>query len=137
MFRSQNCERTLVYTYGMDIRTKTTEYEMPPEIAKYLDDRISHIERFLGEESDVARLEVELGRATGHHKHSEYMYFAEFQLMRPGVARVVAHNHEPTVNAAIDNAKEELLRQVQREKRLHTRVWRKGGALAKRLLRLE
>jgi ribosome-associated translation inhibitor RaiA len=50
---------------------------------------------------------------------------------------LVASNHEPTVNAAIDNAKDELMRQLRQDKKLHSRLWRKSGAFAKRLLRLE
>lgn len=121
----------------MEVRTKTSDYQMTPEVSDYLDQRISHIEKFVGDSPVETRIEVELGRATGHHKHSEYSYFAELQLMRPGMPRLVARNHEPTVNAAIDNAKDELLRQLRQDKRLHSRLWRKSGALAKRLLRLE
>lgn len=121
----------------MDIRTRTTDYQMAPETSKYLDERVAHIEKFLGHDAASARLEVEVGKAEGHHKHSDYHYFAEFQLVRPGFPRLVAKNHEPTVNAAIDNAKDELLRQLRQDKKLHARLWRKSGALAKRLLRLE
>lgn len=110
---------------------------MSSEVSDYLDEKVAQIEKSTGEDSALARLEVELGRAAGHHKHSEHMYFAELQLIRPGIPRLVAHNHEASVNAAIDNAKDELLLQLRREKRVHNRVWRKGGALAKRLLRLE
>lgn len=121
----------------MDVRTRTTDYNLTPEASSYLDDRISHIEKFIGSDSATARMEVEVGRAEGRHKHSEYHYFAELQLIRPGFPRLVAHNHEPTINAAIDNAKDELLRQLRQDKKLHARLWRKGGAFAKRLLRLE
>ncbi len=110
---------------------------MTPEISGYLDERLAHIEKHLGAVGDQARMEVEIGRAEGRHKHSEYHYFAEIQLMVPGSARLVARNNEPTINASIDNAKDEMLRQLRREKSLHNRVWRKGGAFAKRLLRLE
>jgi len=121
----------------MEVRVKTTEYQMTPEVSNYLEDKIAQIEKSAGADWAQARIEVEVGRATGHHKHSDYMYFAEFQVLRPGNSRLVATNHEPTVNAAIDNAKDELLRQLRQEKKLHARVWRKSGALAKRLLRLE
>jgi ribosome-associated translation inhibitor RaiA len=121
----------------MDVRTKMTEYQMTPEVSDHLDGKLAQIEKTLGGGSELARLEVELGRATGHHKHSEYLYVAELQLIRPGEQRLVASNHEPTIDAAIDNANDELLRQLRQEKRLHARVWRRGGALAKRLLRLE
>lgn len=121
----------------MDVRVMTTEYQMTPEVSDYLDEKLAQIEKNIGADSVQSRVEVEVGRATGHHKHSDHMYFAEIQLIRPGMARVVARNHEPTVNAAIDNAKDELLRQMHREKKLHSRLWRRSGALAKRLLRLE
>ena len=121
----------------MEIRIKTNEYQMTPEVSSFLDEKAAQIERIVGADAQQARLEVEIGRAAGHHKHSDYMYFAEFQLVRPGSQRLIASNNEPTVNAAIDNAKDELLRQLGKEKKLHRRVWKRGGALAKRLLRLE
>lgn len=121
----------------MDIRIKTNDYQMTPEISDYVDERVAHIEKFLKGDAEQARMEVELSRVAGHHKHTDHMYFAEFQLIRPGVPVIVARNNEPTVNAAIDNAKAELLRQLRQGKQAHIRVWRKGGALAKRLLRLE
>lgn len=121
----------------MDIRVKTNEYQITPEISNYLDEKLTQIEKHVGSETGAARIEVELARDGGHHKHSEYMYFAEIQLVRPGRARLVASNHEPTVNAAIDNARDELVLQLRKEKRLHNRLWRQGGAFAKRLLRLE
>ena len=114
----------------MDIRVKATDYQITPEVSEYLDQRVAQIEKTLGAESEQARFEVEIGRAEGHHKHSEYHYFAELQLMRPGTARLVASNHEPTVNAAIDNAKDELLRQLRQDKRLHSRLWRKSTGAA-------
>jgi ribosomal subunit interface protein len=121
----------------MDIRTKTTDYQMTSEVSDHLDGKVAQIEKTLGSEADVTRIEIELGRATGHHKHSEYMYVAELQLIRPGEPRLVARNHEPTIDAAIDNAQDELLRQLRQGKKLHARMWRRGGAFAKRLLRLE
>ncbi|HEV3245544.1 MAG TPA: HPF/RaiA family ribosome-associated protein [Candidatus Paceibacterota bacterium] len=121
----------------MNIRVKTNEYQLTPEASEYLDDKLAQIEKNTGVDSLQARVEVELGRAAGHHKHSDHMYFAELQLVRPGMARLIARNHEPTINAAIDNAKDELLVQLRREKRLHSRLWRRSGAFAKRLLRLE
>jgi ribosome-associated translation inhibitor RaiA len=121
----------------MDIRVKTSDFQMTSEVSDHLDDKLAHIEKTLGGESEQTRMEIELGRATGHHKHSEYLYVAELQLIRPGTQRLVARNHEPTIDAAIDNAQGELMRQLRQEKRLHARVWRRGGALAKRLLRLE
>jgi ribosome-associated translation inhibitor RaiA len=55
----------------------------------------------------------------------------------PGSAQVYARNNAPTVNVAIDDVKEEVERQLRREKKLHIRMYRRGGAWAKRVLRLD
>ncbi len=125
------------YDEAMELRVKTNEYQMTPEISGYLDEKLAQIEKHIVPDAATAGVEVELAREGGRHKHSEYMYLAEIQLVRPGRTRLVARNHEPTVNAAIDNARDELILQLRTEKRLHNRLWRQGGAFAKRLLRLE
>lgn len=121
----------------MDLRTKTTDYQMTPEVASYLGEKIASIERLLGTDSHGARLEVELGRDTGRMQHGAHVWFAEMTLSVPGGAHARATNRASTINAAIDDVKEELEKQIRRSKKLHKRLIRKGGALAKRLLRLQ
>src|ERR1700685_3230326 len=115
----------------MDIRIKATDYDITPEVADYLDERLAHIEKFLGGDAQEARMEVELGRAEGHHKKSEYQWFAELQLSRPGMERCVARNSEPTMNAAIDNARGELMHQLRKDKTANVRKDRKDAAKIK------
>lgn len=120
----------------MDIRTRATDFELNAGTADYLQQKLATIEKMLGEEARHARCEVELGRSGGAQRHGEYTWFAEIQVMCPGSPRIVARNQEPSINAAIDNAKEEVMVQLRKSKRAHTRVLRKTGAAIKRWMRL-
>ena len=120
---------------GMDVRVKATNYEITGETSRYLDERVATIEKLLGSDADVSRCEVEVGRDAGNMRHSDHMWFAEFLILYPG-GSVRATNRAATVNAAIDDAKEEAVRQLRRERKMHMRMWRKSGATFKRLLRM-
>ncbi len=115
----------------MNIRIKTTDYELTSETQSYLDDRVASLEKFLGDKANVARCEIELGRAAGGQRHGANMWFAEIRILSPGSAAVYARNNASTVNAAIDDVKEEVERQLRRGKKLHIRVMRKTGSAIK------
>jgi len=119
----------------MDIRIKTTDYEMTPEVSTYLDEKIASIEKMLGSDASVARCEVEIGRAAGNQRHGAHMWKAEVNVSYPGAASIHATNHAENVNNAIDDVKEEIVRQLRSGRQVHRRVLRKGGAALKRLMR--
>lgn len=108
---------------------------MTPEVSSYLDERLASIEKMLGSDAHGARLEVEIARAAGNQHHSDHMWRAEILIHYPGGPRIVASNHASTVNAAIDDAKEEAVRQLRSERQAHRRIARKTGAAIKRFLR--
>lgn len=119
----------------MDVRIKTTEYELTAAVRKYLNTRVASIEKLLGADAAIARCEVVLGRAAGRPRHGDHLYFAEFIVRAPRKKLVQAKNNEPTINAAIDNAKEEAVRQLKKQKTSAVTKSRKAGALVKRSLR--
>ncbi len=119
----------------MDIRIKATSYEITPDVRAYLDQRIASLKKFLGGYEDVARIEAEVGRDAGGQRHGANMWFAEMQVIVPGQERVYARNNSESVNGAIDDVKEEVERQLLRGRKLHIRLMRKSGALAKRVMR--
>lgn len=120
---------------GMDIRVKATDHELSFETKAYLDERLAGIEKLLAGDAPAARCEVELGRDAGRPRHGANIYFAEMRVMVPGGPSVYARNNSESINGAIDDVKEEAERQLKRERKLHIRLYRKSGALAKRLLR--
>lgn len=119
----------------MDVRVRAKDFQLTPATSDYLRHRLVSIEKLLGGDAEFARCEVELVRSGGAERHGEYTWLAEIQVVYPGGERVVARNQEPTINAAIDNAKEEATMQLRRNKRLHMRLLRKTGAAVKSWMR--
>ncbi len=117
----------------MNIRIKTSDYKMPAKVADYLDEKIAGLEKLLGDGAETARCEVELGRASGK-KHSDHQWFAEIQMKRPGEKALVARNNESSINAAIDNARNEMRAQLLKMKTVKKDKVRKDAGKAKRLL---
>lgn len=106
---------------------------MPPEIADYLDKKLADIRKLLDERYEEARCEVEVGRAVGRPERGN-IWRAEINLKYKGqVYRAEAPGE--TVNAAIDEVKDEITRQMRRERKVHIRLARRGGALLKRMIR--
>ncbi len=119
----------------MDVRVKATEYSITPEVSEYLRGRIATLEKILASDAEAARFEVEVGRDAGRPRHGANIWFAEIAVIVPGRRRIYARNNSESVNGAIDDVKEEVERQLRRDKQTHTRFLRKGGALLKRLMR--
>ena len=119
----------------MNTRVKATNYQMTPETSAYIDSRIQTLEKMLGADAQVSRCEVEVGRDAGNQRHGEHVWFAELHVLYPG-GSVRATNRSESINGAIDDAREEVARQLRRERKLHVRMWRKSGAAFKRLLRM-
>ena len=120
----------------MNIRIKTTGYEMAPETQAYLNERLARIGKLLDRDATLARCEVEIGRDAGNQRHGANLWFAELNIQIPGGRLIRATNRSESINAAIDDAKDEAERQIRRERKLHIRMWRKSGAAFKKLLRM-
>ncbi len=118
----------------MDLRIKATGFELSPEIQNYIRERVVSIERFAGNAPHL-RLEVEVGRDAGGQRHGANLWFAEMRVIIPGAKGAYARNNAGSVNAAIDDVKEEVERQIRRERKLHIRLLRTGGSMIKRLMR--
>ena len=118
----------------MDIRLKTTDYQMTDIVQSYLDDRVATIEKHLGERANKARIEIELGRAGGHSKHGEN-WFAEFQVTIPGGEHVRVVAQGETMNAAIDAAKDECLMKIKKDRTRYITNMRHVGAKVKQWLK--
>lgn len=119
----------------METRIKATDYKLVPGVAAYLEERLRSLEKLLGPEESSARCEAELGRDAGGARHGEHLFFAELRIVRAGAPDAYARNRAPTVNAAIDDVKEEVERQLRRQKKAAIAKTRRAGGTAKRMLR--
>lgn len=118
----------------MDIRVKA-DFKMTADTSDYLEARLRPLERHLGEKADNARCEVEITRAAGDKKSSDHMWRAEVHIIVPGEKSIYAKNHAGSVNASIDDVKEEVERQIRKQKKTGRAVQKKMGTKVKRMLR--
>ena len=121
----------------MDTRTKAEGFPKTPAMEQYLQDRLAHIEKLLGDAAENTRCEVELSRDAGRPRHGANIWCAEIQIIRPGHPTVRATNNSESLNGAIDDAKAEVERQLRAEKSARKSDERKKGSEAKELLREE
>ncbi|MBI5470231.1 HPF/RaiA family ribosome-associated protein [Candidatus Kaiserbacteria bacterium] len=119
----------------MDIRIKTTAFEMNSQTSSYLGERIASFEKLLSHESQTARCEVEIGRDAGGQRHGDNMWFAEVSIIVPGRERIYARNNAQSVNTAIDDVKREVDRQLRKQKGSYLHRLRRSGARLKEWMR--
>lgn len=110
----------------MNLRVKTSNFEMTTDVSAYLDEKLVAIKRLLHETS---RCEVELGRTAGH-PHQGKIWKAEIVVHHEG-ERLYALAEEESVNAAIDIAKDEMLQLLRKNKGRHATLARRMGARLK------
>ena len=117
----------------MDVKIKTTGYEMTSDVSEYLHEKIATLEKHVSLEGPPARCEVEVGRSVGHHVQGD-VWRAEMQIVR-SAERLRAEATGESVNAAIDAAKDELLRQLRHSKGKRFAAMRRAGKKVKDWMR--
>lgn len=112
---------------------KATLMELTPEIADYARKRIIMLDKVVSRDDESARASIEVGKTTEHHKEGN-LFFAEFNVHIAGKDfRVVAEKDE--LFAAIDEAKDGIIREVTQYKDKRRTLIRRGGAAIKNILR--
>ncbi len=117
----------------MKINTKATGVELGGALSKYLEEKLTAVERFLDHEADQALMTIELGRVSQHHRHGE-VFRAEANLTLSGrTLRAVSEAED--LYAALDLMKDELIREVTSYRRKRLTRFRRGGRAIKNFLR--
>ena len=117
----------------MDIRIKTTDFSLTADLSHYLDEKLASIAKLLGEHETTARCEVELGRAVGH-SHQGNVWRAHMTLTY-STESLSAEAVAESMNAAIDQVKDEMLKRVRRTKDRRFALMRRAGARLKKWTR--
>lgn len=115
----------------MELKIKTSNYEMTSDVAAYLDEKMASLERLVSDEA--GRCEVEIGRGVGHSQQGD-VWKAEIVVHQYG-ERLYAIAQGESVKAAIDIAKDEMLQQLRKGKDRHVSLARRMGAKLKKFAR--
>lgn len=116
----------------MKVNVKTKNYDLNPEIQAYLDERLEAVERLIHTDPDAVVCDVELEKYTDQ-RHGE-VWRAETNLDIAGEFHR-AEARALSMNAAIDEMKDEIIRQLRKGKRKRLDLIRRGGAKMKEIMR--
>lgn len=114
----------------MQINIKATNMELTNAIRDYVFEKISYLEKFLKEEGAAF---VEVGKDSNHHNKGEDIYFAEVSIKSKD-GNYFNRQHAGDLYAAIDLVKEELQRDINKNKdRRQTLFVRGARSIKKRI----
>lgn len=117
----------------MNIHVKTKNLTITPDIQDYLDKKIESLDKLIDPFDTSVSCQVELGRASSHHKSGD-IFRAEINLQMEGKQFRAVSEHE-TLMAAMDEAKDEILQELKSYKSKRTTLVRRGGAAIKNMIK--
>lgn len=112
---------------------KATGIELSPAISAYIEEKLTYLNKYIAPDDTSAQVEVEVGKTTKHHKTGNF-FRAEFNFSLRG-EEYYAVAEEADLYAAIDVAKDVLVREITRARGRTRALWRRGGQIIKKLLR--
>ena len=117
----------------MNIKIRSTNFDITPAIDDYLRKKISSLQRFLPSNDNIL-CEVEIGRTTRHHKSGD-IFKAEINISQPGVKQIYAVAEEIDIYTAIDIVRDETEREITSAKDKRNTLFKRGGMKIKELLK--
>ncbi|MEK7535787.1 MAG: ribosome-associated translation inhibitor RaiA [Patescibacteria group bacterium] len=118
----------------MTISFKASGITLTEAIKAYGQDKIGSVASLLADQ-ESANLDLELEKTTAHHQKGE-VFRAEVNLRSMGELFRVEKTAED-LYVAIDLVRDDLIREVKNYKSRTESIFKKGGRLAKRLLRMQ
>ncbi|MBI2108668.1 MAG: ribosome-associated translation inhibitor RaiA [Parcubacteria group bacterium] len=118
------------------VKIKTTGIDLTPAIEEYTRAKIDSLQKFFkhyAEESGELLFEIEIGKTTKHHLKGD-VYRAEINFNSDS-AHMRSEAVKDDLYAAIDEAKDEMSRELRRSKRKALHVLRRGGGILKNIFR--
>lgn len=116
----------------MNINIKTTDITLTDAISDYVNKRLDKVSKMLEGETDV-QCDIELARTTGHHQKGE-IFRAEIHIVGSGKNIYVSSEREDLYEA-IDEVKDDAVRELQSDKSKRVSLLRRGGAKVKNMLK--
>jgi ribosome-associated translation inhibitor RaiA len=117
----------------MNITVRATKYKLTPETKALVEEKLAAPLRLLGEKAEQAFLEIEVEQAPPEGRSSE-----PFRLVaRLTINDKVFHAEavKPSPESAADRVRSELESEIRKDRGRTRRLWKRGGAALKRMLR--
>lgn len=112
---------------------KTTRIKLTSAISDYIDKKIADIGKFVAVKDESATAHIEIEKTTAHH-HAGDIFRAEINLHIAGKS-FRAEATKEDLHAALDEIKDETIRELLSYKNKKKTLVKKGGRLLKSRLR--
>ncbi len=117
----------------MNVTSKATRYGRAPETEALIEKTLAAVSRLLGDESEGALLEIEIEKAPPEGRSSEPIRLEARLTVKGDV--FYAEATKPNPESAADKVRSELEAELRRQRGRARKLWRRGGAALKRMLR--
>ena len=117
----------------MRISIKTTRIKLTSAISDYVDKKIADIGKFVSSKDESVAAHIEIEKTTAHH-HAGDIFRAEINLHIAG-KNFRAEATKADLHAALDEIKDEIIRELSSYKNKKKTLIKKGGRLLKSRLR--
>jgi ribosomal subunit interface protein len=117
----------------MNKNIKATNMQLTPAISNYIEKKFSAFDKFVRDGAGSTRCDVEVGKTTHHHKSGDF-FRAEVNLHTSG-QNFYAFVERDDLYAAIDEVKDEIIRQIKSRKEKSTTLYRRGAAKIKNIIK--
>lgn len=107
--------------------------ELTGAIRGYVEDKIGYLGKFFSEEID-AKAFVEIGRESNHHQKGDEIFLAEVRIKIPG-REFFLEERSGDLYAAIDKIKEELQREINKNKDRKQTLFVRGARKIKKRIK--
>jgi len=116
----------------MKINIKATNISLTSSISEYVEKRVRTLEKFYKKDEEII-VNVEVGKTTHHHKSGD-IFRAEIFIRSRGNEYYASAETED-LYASIDQVKDNIVRELTSKKKKTVRLFRKGGAKIKNILK--
>ena len=115
----------------MHITIKTKNFDLTPDISEYIEKKVAAFDKLVDSEDTTAKCAVEVGKPSKHHQTGE-VFYAEFNVTVAGGLFRTTESAE-TIYAAIDAAKDDMVRKIRRQKQKELHLLKRGGIKLKEI----
>ncbi len=118
----------------MQIKIKTTNIELTSALSAYVEEKIKSVEKFAPPHAEEVLLaNVEIGKTTRHHNAGDIFCAEVMMTVRGKKYRAVSEKSD--LYAAIDDVRNEIVRELNSNKEKNRTLVRRGAGMIKNLIR--
>jgi putative sigma-54 modulation protein len=118
----------------MHIVTKATNFQVTEALSDYVEKKLGPVKKFVdAEDETVAFIDVELGKSTNHHRSGD-IFRAEVNFCIKGKC-YRASSEKDNIYSAIDDIKDEITRELVKDKDKRQNIIHRSGAKMKEMIR--